>query len=561
MAYYGHPNGRATDIQGLAQLHNNPHYQNDYFFYGLRRHGPNVPKTDAQYYEKQYIKHYIMTDSGQTDQNGRIIWNYKENPEFWNSLAEYDMPVFGFVVSTANSIINDPDIANNQPKIFEAQVAGFTLPEPVDPGQTGTNTHVQYYLTPITVVGNPVQLVQGNLPVHGFGLLHADHTNTNSLTANFEKFYLDVPNKRVQTPALSTTFYTEGDFQHIVHEITVDLKMNTMLTEIVKNTNLFSSATWTDPNGDDHYDTSELFPVFGNVVQDGQEHKYSVDKYHYSPNEIFSYFNNEWFSLGVDEEGHFMLEIKKNNTKFELEISESFLQKYDLQTTTIAYQSDANVAESEYWITTGKFDPTQTANNQPISDETPRYIQTRTDVQKPDPFTEWGQRYIKLQDSQHKIAAHQVTIGDHQVPEQTNNGTYIYSCGGFEEALRSNGRVTCESMNEFAEVQIVSVGLGFNPQVGTDSNSLRVLASFEVPFPYDIQSSGNPFKVCQIQVPPIGDLIILPSVSQYLSLTSPESIRYLRFMVQKVKRTGEADYVFLPPRGRVALKLRFLITK
>jgi len=324
------------------------------------------------------------------------------------------------------------------------------------------------------------------------------------------------------------------------------------LTDIVRNTN--SVPFNADAQG--NFDQEYLFPVFGNVVQEGRDRVFSTNKYCYSPNEIFSYFTNEFFQLGVDEEGHFQLQINKHDSKFELEISEAFLSKYDLQTETIAFQSEADVSNNEYWITTGN---NTTAGVLGVGVK--RYVKITTPYKQPDPFTVGTETYDKLQETHHSISSHEVSIGTHQTPEASGYGSYIYSCGGFEESLRSKGRVTVESMNTFAEIQIVSVGLGFNPMVGTESASMRVLASFEVPFPYDIKSSGNPFKVCDISVPPVGDLIVIPSTSQYLSLTSPSSIRYLRFMVQKVKRTGEADFVYLPPRGRVALKLRFLITK
>ena len=491
---------------------------NEYLFVGLE----TAPNTYVAFYERI--------------QNPQQFGNfyYRDNPAFYEH-AFGPGATFAYIQTDPNGAVLQN--ALGQMERFSVRVKSFF-------GATRFPVNVNQPQTHWSFTVSPLASFETSLGKQYI-------SNGASATGQVTHWYLDTPNRfRNEVPTAGVLGdFVDADYLPISHEVRVYTKLSTRLTDVVKTT--LDPAYPLDAA---YY--NELFPVFGNCKQEGTEIRYSLDKYCYSPNELFSYFNTKFFRLGVDEEGHFMLEIKKHPQKFELEISQAFMDKYDLNKNSVCFQSDGEVLEEPLFTTTGVFQtPLLAGKPQYISHRTPAEIGGGT-------FEIDGQIYTKIGDSvEHSETNYEVSLGTHQKPEETIYGTYKYNCGGLEEALRSNGQLTVEGANTYSELSVVSTGLGFNPQIGQDSSNMRILASFEIPFDYQISTSGSPLKCCDIQCPPIGDIIVMSDTAQYLRLTSAKSVRYLRFLIQKVTREGVASFMSIPERGMVALKLRFLITK
>ena len=130
--------------------------------------------------------------------------------------------------------------------------------------------------------------------------------------------------------------------------------------------------------------------------------------------------------------------------------------------------------------------------------------------------------------------------------------------------ITNTGTICVESLSEFEAIQIVSrSGMMFQPQVGIYSGGNRVLASYRLPFDFGTSNDGDGAAQTMSNAY-YGDLQWSnDGNTQYLKLTSSGGVYQIELMAQLVHRDQSKVPVllFLPPRGLIQMKLRFLTIK
>ena len=178
-----------------------------------------------------------------------------------------------------------------------------------------------------------------------------------------------------------------------------------------------------------------------------------------------------------------------------------------------------------------------------------------------------GQRY-------HIDAVQDVTIVRKTVTEKRTSSPFTVTKDGVEywEYIRppkdsyitNTGAICVESLSEFEAIQIVSrSGMMYQPQIGLYSGGNRVLASYRLPFDFSTSNDGDG-AVETMSNAYYGDLQWSNSGNtQYLKLTSSGGVYQIQLMAQLVHRNPNKVPVllYLPPKGLIQMKLRFLTTK
>jgi len=141
---------------------------------------------------------------------------------------------------------------------------------------------------------------------------------------------------------------------------------------------------------------------------------------------------------------------------------------------------------------------------------------------------------------------------------------YQYESPPSDSYIGNTGEICVESLSEFEAIQIVSrSGMMYQPQVGIYSGGNRVLASYRLPFDFGTNNDGDGATETMSNAY-YGDLQWSnEGNTQYLKLTSSGGVYQIQLMCQLIHRDQSKIPIllYLPPKGLIQLKLRFLTTK